>query len=118
MSADEDALAAMEANVRAMFKTVEGLKTRVASMGGDLAPVIKEEQALRDGIAASHGGPGKFNRDTAPDRAPKFERLTQIAVEHGRKKQEHQQAKRQVKAYLKEIESTMKLASKLREKMK
>lgn len=108
----------MEARVRAMFEQAELLKKRIAGMDFELAPVLKQERDLRASIERTHGGPGRFKAATAPDRAPMFDKLTDIAVKHGKTKQQNQQAKRAVKAYLKEITGIVKLVRKMQESSK
>lgn len=82
---------------------IDSLTRQIATMGHELSPVYQRDASIRDRISETHGGPGKFNREGAPQRKPLFEVLTQIAVQHGPKKQLLKDMKRRVSAYSKEL---------------
>jgi hypothetical protein len=96
---DKDSGAVALANLRAeMAKMQRMLKV----MGGQLDPVWAEERLLKDEIADTHGGPGRFNADTANLRGPMFEGLTVSNERHGNAKAEYKRIMKLVNAYTRE----------------
>jgi hypothetical protein len=91
---------------------IEVLNRDIAMLGFELATVYQREKLTIDNIAATHGGPGKFNPANADKRAPWFENLTEIACKYGPKKQLHKDMKRRVRAYTKEVLAIDKAAQK------
>jgi hypothetical protein len=94
---------ALEAIGGALREKAETLLREIKLMDFELKPGWERERSLKERISATHGGPAKFNRARAPERAPLFEGLTEIAVQYGAKRAERTSAKSQLNAYINEL---------------
>lgn len=83
---------------------ISSLDRQIKVLAFELNPVWQRDRKLRDQIAATHGGPGKFNARRALARKPLFEGLTEIAVQYGPKKQIAADLKRRLTAYTKQVQ--------------
>lgn len=92
-------------NLQALMEALGELGQVMQRLNTQLAPVTDRERQLKDGIAATHGGPGKFNPAGAPARAPKFNELTDIAAKHGPSKAERKRIVSAVKSMQREIDT-------------
>lgn len=69
---------------------LERLKGEINKLGllmrridAELQPGQARERDLKSRITQTHGGPGKFNQRRAPERAPMYDELTDLAVKNG-----------------------------------
>lgn len=93
----------MQARLGSLAVMIENLHHQEAQLGMTLAPVWEKERNVIDRIRNTHGTGATFNPHTAPKRTPLFEALLQIAVEHGKTKNQYRDVKRQAKAYANEM---------------
>ena len=82
---------------------INGLMHEARILSTELSPVYQRDSEIRSSISETHGGPGKYNREGAAQRKPLFEALTEIAAQHGPKKQLVKDMKRRISAYSKEV---------------
>lgn len=87
-----------------MRHALSELNRMMKRLGGELGPVWDHEAALKEEIGATHGGPGRFNPDGAPERAPKFDALTDSVEKNGAAKAEYTRIKKLANAYMREAE--------------
>jgi hypothetical protein len=97
--------AALVAEWKNLSAEIADLKAKSARYAAILMAVWNAERDAKDRIAATHGGPGKFNAAGAATRAPLFERLLQISEEHGGTKTAFGDCNRLMKAYVKRTEA-------------
>jgi len=86
-----------------LVNEINSLMHEARILSTELSPVYQRDSEIRSSISDTHGGPGRYNREGASQRKPLFEALTQIAVQHGRKKQLVKDMKRRISAYSKEV---------------
>jgi hypothetical protein len=89
-------------SLAALTDSLAELSKMYDRLNRELRPVRDEERTLKDGVAATHGGPGKFNPDGAPARAPKFNRMTDISEKHGPTKAEFARVTKLMNAYMRD----------------
>jgi hypothetical protein len=95
----EAELAKMNARLTELHDMVDSLRHEQAQLGLTLAPVFEHERNVIARIRDSHGTGATFNPHRAPQRTPLFEALLQIAIQHGKTKNQHRDVKRRAKAY-------------------
>jgi len=103
------------ADLQEQLNALHGVMDRVKR---ELGPVWDDEAALKNLIAETHGGPGKFNPAGAPRRKPAFDKLMDSSVKHGPTKRDYARLKKLTNAYTRDLASLERELMKQRSKGK
>jgi hypothetical protein len=88
--------------LRKLHAQMREMNIMLKKMGVELDPVWENEASLKDEIADTHGGPGRFSPETAAIRGPLFEGLTVSNERYGDAKSEYKRIMKLVNAYTRE----------------